>query len=702
MVLKFDKGVFVRPVVSILAVWLSLSAQAQTSSTNEDFPLLKPTREQKIAAVTAVRNLRNHYEQIPLNDVTSEKIYHRYLERLDPNRLYFLKQDIDKFNQYRYKFDNQLKTGNIKPAFEIYNVYQQRIREYLKYKIDFITSDLKKLDFNKSETIEVDREHAPWPKDTQSQQDLWRKFLKDQVLRLKLSGESTAEIGKKLAKRYQNQLHRLNQSNNEDAFSEFLNAFTQIYDPHTQYLSPTKAENFNINMSLSLEGIGALLEQDERYTKVVRLIAKGPAEKAGQLQPADKIVGVGQGKKGEMVDVVGWRLDDVVKLIRGPKKTVVRLEVIPSSETGDKTKTYSIVRDKVKLEEQAAQKQIIELKHNGSPLKVGVIQVPAFYIDFKAAQQGDPNYKSTTRDVKKLISELENEGIDGLVIDLRNNGGGSLQEANELTGLFIPSGPTVLVKNHLGRVTPKVDSDNRVAYKGPMAVLVNRLSASASEIFAGAMQDYQRAIVIGGRTFGKGTVQAIQPINHGELKLTLAKFYRVSGESTQNQGVIPDIQFPALYDVDKVGESSLPDALPWDRIKPGKYATYQEITPYLNQLERSYRVRTKNNPDFIYYADYLRLQKDIQQITVLSLNEKQRKTNNELIDEKRLNIENKRRKAKGEKPYASLEELETKEKNLARSNKQVPVEEDPLLAETGNILADYINIQHRLAATTNN
>ncbi|WP_163832998.1 carboxy terminal-processing peptidase [Spartinivicinus ruber] len=702
MVLKLNKQAFVRPVVSILAVWLSLTAEAKTISNSEDFQLLKPSREQKIAAVTAVRNLRNHYEQIPLNDVTSEKIYQRYLERLDPNRLYFLKQDIDKFNQYRYKFDNQLKTGNIKPAFEIYNVYQQRIRDYLNFKIEFIKSNLDKLDFDKNESIDIEREHSPWPSDTQTQQDLWRKFLKDQVLRLKLSGESIPEISKKLVKRYQSQLHRLNQSNSEDAFSEFLNAFTQIYDPHTQYLSPTKAENFNINMSLSLEGIGALLEQDERYTKVVRLIAKGPAEKAGLLQPADKIVGVGQGKEGEIVDVVGWRLDDVVKLIRGPKKTVVRLEVIPSTVTGDQTKIYHIVRDKVKLEEQAAQKQVIELKHNGAPLKVGVIQVPAFYIDFKAAQQGDPNYKSTTRDVRKLIKELEKEGIDGLVIDLRNNGGGSLQEANELTGLFIPSGPTVLVKNHLGRVSPKVDSDNQVAYKGPMAVLVNRLSASASEIFAGAMQDYQRAIVVGGRTFGKGTVQAIQPINHGELKLTLAKFYRVSGESTQNQGVIPDIQFPALYDVDKVGESSLPDALPWDRIKPGKYMTYQEITPYLNQLDRSYRLRTKNNPDFIYYADYLKLQKDIQQNTVLSLNAKQRKTNNDLIDDKRLEIENKRRKAKGEKPYASLEELEAKQKELARNNKQLPIEEDPLLAEAGNILADYINIQHRLAATTNN
>lgn len=702
MVLKFSKQAFVRPVVSILAVWLSLSAQAKVVSEAEaDFQSLKPTREQKIAAVTAVRNLRNHYEQIPLNDVTSEKIYQRYLERLDPNRLYFLKQDIDAFNQYRYKFDNQLKTGNIKPAFEIYNTYRQRIRDYLLFKIKLVKSGPDQLDFTKDESIDVDREQATWPRDKQAQQNLWRKFLKDQVLRLKLSGESIPEISKKLIKRYQNQLHRLSQSISEDAFSEFLNAFTQIYDPHTQYLSPTKAENFNINMSLSLEGIGALLEQDERYTKVVRLIAKGPAEKAGQLMPADKIVGVGQGKKGEVVDVIGWRLDDVVKLIRGPKKTTVRLEVIPSSETGDKTKTYSIVRDKVKLEEQAAQKQVIKLKFNGTSLKVGVIQVPAFYIDFKAAQQGDPNYKSTTRDVKRLIKELEQEGVDGLVIDLRNNGGGSLQEANELTGLFIPSGPTVLVKNHLGRVTPKIDSDSLVAYKGPMAVLVNRLSASASEIFAGAMQDYQRAIIIGGRTFGKGTVQAIQPINHGELKLTLAKFYRVSGESTQNQGVIPDIQFPALYDVDKVGESSLPDALPWDRIKPEKYMAYQEIVPYLNQLEKGHQRRTKSNPDFTYYTDYLTLQKNIQQNTVLSLNEKQRKANNKLIDTKRLNIENKRRKAKGEKLFASLDELEAKQNNRTR-NKQKPIEEDPLLAEAGNILADFINIRHRLAATTNN
>ena len=348
-------------------------------------------------------------------------------------------------------------------------------------------------------------------------------------------------------------------------FQAYINAFAQTYDPHTNYLSPDNAENFDINMSLSLEGIGAVLQTDNEYVKVVRLVPAGPAEKSKLIAPADKIVGVAQGDK-EMVDVIGWRLDEVVKLIRGPKGSKVRLEVIPASNApSDQTsKVVSIIREAVKLEEQAAQKSVLKLQHEGRDYKLGVIKVPAFYLDFKAYRAQDPNYKSTTRDVKRLLGELKQEKVDGVVIDLRDNGGGSLQEATELTGLFIDQGPTVLVRNSDGRVDVLADEEPGVFYDGPLAVLVDRLSASASEIFAGAMQDYHRALILGGQTFGKGTVQTIQPLNHGELKLTLAKFYRVSGQSTQHQGVLPDIAYPDIVDTKEIGESALPEAMPWD------------------------------------------------------------------------------------------------------------------------------------------
>lgn len=486
----------------------ALPSHAATARSNA-WDALQPDREQIIASLNVVELLkRHHYSKPPLDDARSAQIFDNYLKMLDPARSYFTAEDIAAFESWRYRFDDYLKSGELQPGFVIYKRQLERMQERLEFALALLDKGVDQLDFSRDESLETDREKAPWAADRKALDDLWRKRVKDEVLRLKIAGKEPAAIQELLTKRYRNQLKRLAQTRSEDIFQAYINAFAQTYDPHTSYLSPENAENFDINMSLSLEGIGAILQSDNEYVKVVRLVPAGPAEKGKQLQPADRIVGVAQGDK-EMVDVIGWRLDEVVKLIRGPKGSVVRLEVIPAGNApNDQTsKVVAITREAVKLEEQAAKKSVLELDHDGRHYKLGVIEIPAFYLDFKAYRSGNPDYKSTTRDVRKLLAELKAERVDGVVIDLRNNGGGSLQEANELTGLFIDQGPTVLVRNSDGRVDVLTDDSQGVEYDGPMAVLVNRLSASASEIFAGAMQDYHRALILGGQTFGKGTVQ---------------------------------------------------------------------------------------------------------------------------------------------------------------------------------------------------
>ena len=450
-------------------------------------------------------------------------------------------------------------------------------------------------------------------------------------------------------------------------------------------------------MSLSLEGIGAVLQSDNDNVKVVRLVPAGPAEKSKQIAPADKIVGVAQGSK-EMVDVIGWRLDEVVKLIRGPKGSTVRLEVIPANNPpGDQTsKIVTIVREAVKLEEQAAQKEVLELEENGRTYKLGVINIPAFYLDFKAYRAGDPNYKSTTRDVKRLLDELKDENVDGVVIDLRNNGGGSLQEATELTSLFIEKGPTVLVRNADGRVDVLDDENEGAYYTGPLAVLVNRLSASASEIFAGAMQDYHRALILGGQTFGKGTVQTIQPLNHGELKLTLAKFYRVSGQSTQHQGVIPDIHYPDEMHTKDIGESALPAAMPWDTIRPVITPEQDPIKPFLSQLSALHDQRTAEDPDFLFSRERIALNKQLMAETQVSLHEERRRQQHADIEAKQLALENNRRRAKGEEPLKELEKVD--EDALPEEEEKTKAADDAFLTESGHILIDYLRLNPPLAS----
>ena len=663
--------------------------------------------------LTVVEQLRhNHFISKKLDDELSSQIFDNYLKMLDGGRSYFLAADIEELEQYRYKLDDALIRGNLDPAFDIFNRFQRRLTDRLTFLIGEIEAGLDGLDFDAEEALEIDRESAPWPADAKTADDLWRKRLKAAVLTMRLNDRPMEEIQDLLAKRYKNRLNQALQTKSEDAFQLYVNAFATSYDPHTQYFSPRTSQNFNINMSLSLEGIGAVLRTDDEYTSVVELVPAGPADKAGVLKPSDRIVSVGQGENGHLIDVVGWRLDDVVELIRGPKDSVVRLEVIPRTATdATTTKVVTITRDAVQLEEQAAKKKLLTLNRNGETYRIGIVEVPTFYADFKAIQQGDPAYKSTTRDVRRLIQELDEEGIDGLVIDLRNNGGGSLQEADAMTGLFIKSGPTVQVKSANRRPSIYADTDDNVAWDGPLGVLVNRLSASASEIFAGAIQDYGRGIIIGSQTYGKGTVQTLIPLNRGQLKVTAAKFYRISGQSTQHQGVIPDIEFPEIYDIERIGESALGDAMPWDMIQPAVYRRASDLSPMLADLNSRHQQRVADDADFAYMRALARKTQENRQLTHVSLNEAVRTAEQAREEAWRLELENALRLAKGEKPVTSLEELEDPDVAVmidgedpdvveaaeSQKKKDKDPSEDAMIRESGHILVDYIGLSQQIA-----
>ena len=665
-------------------------AQAVDKDISQPVPTLTPNLQQAIASVHVVQLLsRSHYRKIPLDQSNMEKVFDRYLDRLDPNRSFFLQSDILEFESYRKKLGDSLKSGDLNPAFAIFNRYRKRAEERARFMLKQLELGINDLDLKKNEELVIERKDEPWLTSKQAQQRLWIKQFKDSVLSQKLNNKTDDEIINQLRRRNTNLLRRLHQSKSEDAFQTYINAFAGIYDPHTQYFSPQTAENFDINMSLSLEGIGAVLSAEDEYTKVVSVVPGGPAEKAGQLKPGDKIVSVGQGKKGNLEDVVGMRLDDVVKLIRGAKHTLVRLEIIPGSSKDSSTRVYEIVRDRVKLEEQDAASKIIDVPMNGKTSRIGVIELPTFYIDFKAAQAGDPDYKSTTRDVRRLLEKLKKEKVDGLIIDLRGNGGGSLQEANELTGLFIDKGPTVVVRNNRGRSERQEDPNSEQLYGGPMVVMIDRLSASASEIFAGAMQDYGRALIVGSQSYGKGTVQSIQPLNHGQLKLTLAKFYRISGQSTQNRGVIPDIVFPSLYDGRDIGEDTLPDALPWDNISPVSYRPYANLSPYLPELQRKHEYRTRKNADFVYLHEMKDYFEHYENQKKVSLNQERRQLELQTMRSQRLAIENRLRKSRGMALLNNLDELE-EINNRELEQKKKDKEPDAFLKEAGVILTDMV------------
>jgi len=662
------------------------------------YTVLDPLREHSKTSREIIKELKHlHYRQQQIDDEFSEKVFNAYLSALDPDKIFFLEKDIREFDRYRFELDTALKTGDTAPAFLIFNRYQKYTADRILYILDRLENG-PALDFDIRENLALDREKAPWPKNLREREDLWRKYLKNTVLNLKLSGKKDEEITELLLKRYRNRLHRLRQIKSEDAFEVYVNAVAEIYGPHTQYFSPRATENFNINMSLSLEGIGAVLHMENEYTTVRSLVAGGPAEKSGQLHAGDRITGVGQGEDGDIVDVVGWRIDDVVQLIRGPRETTVRLEIIPADDLDEhKTRIIRIVRNKVNLEEMSAKKHIRRIEKNEQVYKIGIIEIPAFYMDFKAYHAGDPNFKSTTRDVKKLLAELKTEGVDGLIVDLRNNGGGSLQEANDLTGLFIRQGPTVQIKSTTGKIEVLGDMDAEIAYRGPLMVLVNRMSASASEIFAGAMQDYRRGVVLGDPTFGKGTVQSLITLNHGQLKVTTAKFYRVSGESTQHKGIIPDISFPGYYSLTEDGENALPNPLPWDKINYVPHNGCLSLNRAITRLREKHAQRIKSDPDFNYLIQKIDYYKKENRKNLLSLHLASRKKELEKNNRWRLDLENTRRKAKGlplleklEDRDADKEKTETKEHTADAGGK-----EDTLLAETANIMLDFLSMKNR-------
>ena len=717
------------------------------SATDPDTPvvaeILAPLAVHPRTSLTVVEQLRhNHYVKKSLNDDISSIVLDNYLDILDGGKAYFLAADIAEFEQYRYKLDDALKRGDLTPAYTIFNRFQSRMVGRLQYLISEIERGLDQIDFTIEEEIEIDREDALWPVTLAEQNDLWRKRLKSAVLSQKLADKELEKISETLHKRYKNRLKQALQTKSEDAFQLYMNAFATTYDPHTQYFSPRTSQNFNINMSLSLEGIGAVLKSEDDHTSVVRLVPAGPADKAGDLEVADRIIGVGQGTTGPLIDVVGWRLDDVVEMIRGPKDSTVRLEIIPADSEDEIAKVISITRNKVQLEEQAAQAKLLTLNENEQEVRIGVIDIPTFYMDFRASQQNDPNARSTTADVKRLITALQADGIDGLIIDLRNNGGGSLQEADKMTGLFIESGPTVQVKGARRRASIYADTDDKIAWDGPLAVVVNRLSASASEIFAGAVQDYGRGVIIGSQTFGKGTVQTLIPLNRGQLKITAAKFYRVSGQSTQHQGVLPDVTFPAMFDPEQIGESSLDDAMEWDTIQPAVYDLYDNISTLFPELQRRHDKRVENNVDFNYFRALSAKSRETSERTHLSLNEQQRRSEKAEDDQWRLELENTLRLAKGLPLADSLDHLEelteaeeeadesavsaeaaaessksiqdpdqhptpkdtlvehvaTTQEDIATENQDTiePVENDAMMEEAGRVLMDLIGLSTQL------
>ena len=636
----------------------------------------------------------NHFVKKPLDDSASSEIFDKYVNALDPGHAYLLQPDLDALNKYRYRLDEALKHGDLKPAFAIYNTFQARLVNRLDALIAGLEDGIEKFSFDADETLQIDRETAPWSENEAANDALWERRVKASILSMKLNERDLGDIQDVLLKRYRNRLKQVRQARSEDAFQLYINAFASTYDPHTQYLSPRSSENFNMSMSLSLQGIGAVLRTEDDYTSVVRLVTAGPADKAGELRPSDRIVSVGQGERGKLIDVVGWRLDDVVELIRGPKGTIVRLELVDNSGDEESSRVIGIKRDTVKLEEQAAQKKVFTLESESGDVRIGVLQIPTFYVDFNAVRRGEKNFRSTTRDVSRLIEELKVEGVDGLVVDLRSNGGGSLQEAQSLTGLFIRTGPTVQVRK-ARRPKARVyrDEDGRTAWDGPLAVLVNRLSASASEIFAGAIQDYQRGLVIGTQTFGKGTVQTLVPLNRGQLKITEAKFYRVSGDSTQHQGIVPDISYPDVFGIDNIGESTLDDALTWDTIKPAVYRQTNNVQPYLARLRANHERRVAQDPDFAYLRSLSNWRREKRAETHISLNQTTRVIEKEADDVWRLGLENALLIAKGDDPVTSLKDL--KARQVQQESEKVSDSDedpDPLIMETGHILMDYINL----------
>jgi carboxyl-terminal processing protease len=678
-------------IASVLLVFaLALAGSAQAPAGTSILPpgTLGPTDMQRATARKVGRILEEaHYSRASLDERMSEVVYHRYLEFLDGQRSYFLASDIEEFNSYGKQFGDMIRTGNVDPAYLIFARFQQRNRERIQHALALLKSEP---DWTVNESFDFDRAHTVWPADAASMDELWRKRVKNDALSLMLTGKQWPDAAEVLRKRYERVLKRVDQVTSEDVFEGLMNSYARAFDPHSSYFSPRSSEEYRIQMSLNYEGIGASLQIVDDYVTIMNVLEGGPAAAAGTLSTNDRITGVGQGHDGAFTDVIGWRLDDVVQLIRGKAGTTVRLQVLPAGAApGSPEKVMEFVRNKVTLEAQAAHKEVRSVARNGRTLKIGVITVPGFYQDIAAQNAGDENYRSTTHDVLKLLRELKGENVDGLLLDLRGDGGGYLPEATALTGLFINHGPVVQLRDTAGRLEVLDDPEPAPAYDGPLAVLVDRLSASASEIFAGAIQDYHRGVILGQTTFGKGTVQNLVPLDrwsqkpvNGQLTVTIGKFYRVTGESTQHRGVEPDVPLASPLDTKEVGESALESALPWDRIAgvPFRASTAAAAVPPVAALATEEDARAQRDPDYRWLLSDIAAIDSVRGQHSLSLNLKTRREERAHIDAERLARENSRRAAKNLPPLKSVEELEKTKDEAA----------DVVLEQATQVMADMV------------
>jgi len=658
-------------IAGLLLVGIAaLPALATTTDVRSDEPLAPERRHEEIGQMVTQFIQRSHYNHVAVNDNLSSRVLDRYIDSLDGNRMYLLASDVEYFDQYRDQLDDFVKNKPLDPVYDMFEVYRTRVRERYEYALTVLEEEP---DFTVDESFQFDRSEAPWAVTSDELDEIWRKRVKNDALRHALNDKTWDETREVLEKRYKRLLRRMEQVNSDDVFEGFMNAFAHTLDPHSSYLSPRNSEEYRIQMSLSYFGIGASLQPDDDYVKIINIIPGGPADIDGSLKPNDLITGVAQGEDGEIVDVVGWRLDDVVDLIRGPADSVVRLQIIPSDALpGSGERVIALTRGQVKLEEQAAQSDIVTIPNEGREWRIGVIEVPSFYRDYRALSSGDKDFTSTTRDVKRLIGELEEEGIDGLVMDLRGNGGGHLTEATALSGLFIDNGPVVQLRNSNGRISRLDDPDPvaRVAYDGPLAVLVDRFSASASEIFAAAIQDYRRGVIIGQQTFGKGTVQNLYSLDQymspelsgdkglGQLTLTIGKYYRVTGESTQHRGVDPDIALPSPIDAEQIGESVRDSALPWDTIQTTRFRAGEPLDDTIQSLALNQTERSVSDPNYQWLLGGIRDYEEARSRDTVSLNIEARKGEREDEMERRLERENERRKSLGLEPVASLEDID--------------------------------------------
>jgi carboxyl-terminal processing protease len=682
--------------------WLKLTAllaivlfagglAAKTSPASE---VLEPSdRHAKISRLVTTLFERSHYRRMPVDDVASSRILDAYIEALDGNRQYFLASDIQEFEAWRSTLDEAVKRGDLEPVFHIYRRYLERSQNRLAFALAQLDVEH---DFTMDEEFVFDRIGEAWPATQAELDDFWRKRVKNDALGLLLTDKDWEESSRILRGRYEQVLKRFDQVKSDDVFETFMNAFANTMDPHTSYYSPRNSEEYRIQMSLNYDGIGATLQLQDEYVSVINVIEGGPAALDGTLKPKDRIVGVGQGDEGEVVDVVGWRLDEVVDMIRGPGGTTVRLQVLPGGAApGSTPVVIPLVRDKVKLEAQAARKSRLEVTRGDEVLRIGVITVPSFYQDFNARASGARDYTSTTSDVRRLVLELVEEGIDGLVLDLRNNGGGHLSEATAMTGLFLPGGPIVQLRDTSGRVEVLEERAVGPVYDGPLAVLVNRFSASASEIFAAAIQDYGRGVVIGQQTYGKGTVQNLYPLDRyapgpdprfGQLTLTIGKYYRVTGESTQHRGVIPDIVVPSPVDTHMVGESTRDTALPWDQIRPTRFTPQGDLDQAITLLSGEHERRSRGDPNFMHLMSDIEALEERRSRKSVSVNLEARRAENERFEAERLARENSRRESVGLEPLASLEDL---------AGEEAP---DVLLQEAAAVVADLATVPEAILA----